>query len=53
MSEGEQTGWIRCRDSPVPEGYHTVTPWIISRDTARLLDFVREAFGAEEIAGPQ
>ena len=33
-----------------PEGYHTVTPWIISRDTAQLLDFVREAFGAEEIA---
>ena len=35
---------------PVPEGYHTVTTWIISRDTAQLLDFVREAFGAEEIA---
>jgi PhnB protein len=34
----------------VPEGYHAVTPWIISRDTARLLDFVKEAFGAEEIA---
>jgi PhnB protein len=35
---------------PVPEGYHAVTPWIISRDTARLLEFVKEAFGAEEIA---
>ena len=35
---------------PVPEGYHAVTPWIISRDTAGLLDFVKEAFGAEEIA---
>jgi uncharacterized glyoxalase superfamily protein PhnB len=35
---------------PVPEGYHTVTPWICSRDTARLLDFVKEAFGAEEMA---
>lgn len=34
---------------PVPEGYRTVTPWIISRDTAQLLDFVTEAFGAEEI----
>lgn len=34
----------------IPEGYGTVTPWIISRATARLLDFVREAFGAEEIA---
>src|ERR671911_1409104 len=35
---------------PVPEGYRAVTSWIISRDTARLLDFVKEAFGAEEIA---
>jgi len=36
--------------SPIPEGYHTATPWIISRDTARLLDFVKQAFGAEELA---
>jgi len=35
---------------PVPAGYHTVTPWLISRDTARLLDFVTAAFGAEELA---
>jgi uncharacterized glyoxalase superfamily protein PhnB len=40
---------------PVPEGYTTVTPWIIGHDTAGLLEFLREAFGAEEIvrvAGP-
>ncbi|HEX5993236.1 MAG TPA: VOC family protein [Thermomicrobiales bacterium] len=36
--------------SPVPEGYHTVTPWVISRDTAELIKFVTAAFGAEEIA---
>jgi PhnB protein len=35
---------------PVPEGYATVTPWVISRDTARLLDFVRDAFDAVELA---
>jgi PhnB protein len=35
---------------PVPEGYGTVTPWVISRDTARLIDFVTEAFGATELA---
>jgi len=35
---------------PIPEGYHSVTPWIISRDTAKLLDFVKQAFGAEELA---
>ena len=35
---------------PVPEGYTTVTPWLISRDTAQLIDYVKEAFDAEEIA---
>jgi PhnB protein len=35
---------------PVPEGYHAVTPWIISRDSARLIAFLEAAFGAEEIA---
>ncbi len=35
---------------PIPEGYHTVTPWMISRDTAGLIDFVKAAFEAEEIA---
>jgi PhnB protein len=34
----------------VPAGYHAVTPWIISRDTAGLIEFVGRAFGAEEIA---
>lgn len=33
---------------PIPEGYGTVTPWIISRDTAQLIDFVTQAFGATE-----
>ncbi|MFF8937891.1 VOC family protein [Streptomyces paradoxus] len=35
---------------PIPDGYHTVTPWIISRDTAGLIDYMKEAFDAEEIA---
>ncbi|MGW3648137.1 VOC family protein [Streptomyces sp. NPDC000878] len=35
---------------PVPQGYHTVTPWIISRDTVRLIDFMKRAFDAEELA---
>jgi len=32
-----------------PPGYATVTPWIISRDTARLIAFTKDAFGAEEL----
>ncbi|TDD64475.1 VOC family protein [Actinomadura darangshiensis] len=35
---------------PIPEGYTTVTPWIISRDTAAVIDFMTKAFDAEEIA---
>jgi uncharacterized glyoxalase superfamily protein PhnB len=35
---------------PIPAGYHSVTPWIVSRDTARVIEFLKEAFGAEEIA---
>jgi len=36
--------------NPIPEGYHAVTPFVISRDTARFLDFMTDAFGAEELA---
>jgi PhnB protein len=36
--------------STTPPGYGTVTPWIISADTARLIDFTKAAFGAEELA---
>ncbi|MBN6051432.1 VOC family protein, partial [Nonomuraea sp. RK-328] len=34
---------------PVPNGYTTVTPWVISHDTAAVIDYLREAFGAEEL----
>lgn len=34
----------------MPQGYHSVTPFIVSRHSATLLDFLKEAFGAEEIA---
>ncbi len=33
-----------------PEGYHSVTPWVITRDTGRFIAFVTEAFGAIELA---
>lgn len=50
MSAASDPGEAGAEIRPVPEGYYTVTPWIISRDTAKLLDFVKEAFGAKEIA---
>ena len=33
---------------PIPEGYHTVTPYLTVRGTARLIEFLERAFGAEE-----
>jgi PhnB protein len=33
---------------PIPEGYRTVTPYLIVEGAAELLDFVKKAFGAEE-----
>ncbi len=36
------------RVSPVPEGYHTVTPYLIAQDGEALAAFIKQAFGAEE-----
>lgn len=33
---------------PIPDGYRTVTPYLVVRDVPRLIDFVRQAFGATE-----
>jgi len=34
---------------PIPEGYGTVTPWVVTEDTRRLLEFIKDAFDAEEL----
>ena len=34
---------------PIPEGYHTVTPYLTVQGAAKLVDFLKQAFGAEEI----
>jgi PhnB protein len=34
---------------PVPEGYHTATPYLIVRGAAAAIDFYKQAFGAIEI----
>jgi PhnB protein len=35
---------------PIPDGYHTVTPYLIVSDAAKALDFYQNAFGATVIA---
>jgi len=33
---------------PIPDGYHSVTPYLIVRGVARLIDFLKQAFEATE-----
>ena len=33
---------------PIPEGYQTMTPFLTVHDAARVIEFYKEAFGAEE-----
>jgi PhnB protein len=34
---------------PIPEGYHTVTPYLAVQDGAQAIDFYKRAFGAKEV----
>lgn len=36
------------RVNPVPEGFHTVTPYVMTADARGFIDFARRAFGAEQ-----
>ncbi len=33
---------------PIPDGYHTVTPYLIAPGAAKLIDFLKQAFDARE-----
>ncbi len=40
---------------PIPEGYHTLTPFLSTTNAAKAIEFYKNAFGAHEIekhAGP-
>ena len=34
---------------PIPEGYHSVTPVLTVEGAAKLMEFLKRAFGAEEL----
>jgi PhnB protein len=34
---------------PIPDGYHSVTPYLMQSDCAGALEFYKKAFGAEEL----
>jgi uncharacterized glyoxalase superfamily protein PhnB len=34
---------------PIPEGFHNVTPYLVVPGVAKLIDFLKQAFGATEL----
>lgn len=38
----------KAKPKPIPEGYHTVTPYLIVHGVPKLIDFLVAAFGAKE-----
>jgi hypothetical protein len=39
---------------PIPEGFHSVTPYLVVRDAGGVIDFYKRALGAQEVmAGHQ
>lgn len=38
----------KAKVPPIPKGYHSLTPYLIVRDTAAAMDFYAKAFGAKE-----
>ena len=34
---------------PIPDGYHTLTPYLAVEDAAKAIDFYKQAFGATEL----
>jgi PhnB protein len=38
----------RTASSFIPEGYHTITPYLVAQDASALIDFVGKVFGGQE-----
>jgi PhnB protein len=42
-------GFMTNPVKPIPEGYHSATPYLIVKDAARAFEFYKRAFGATEL----
>jgi PhnB protein len=47
--EGGEASEEKKGVSPIPSGYHTVTPYLVAQDANAVIDFVKATFGGEEI----
>lgn len=34
---------------PIPDGYHSITPYLVVQEAAKLIDFLKQAFEAQEV----
>src|SRR4051812_35500321 len=41
---------MKNTSSPVPKGFHTVTPALVVRNAAEAIEFYKKALGAEELS---
>jgi PhnB protein len=39
---------MAAKVKPIPDGYHTVTPYLVCKDAAKALEFYAKAFNAKE-----
>jgi PhnB protein len=37
---------------PIPEGYHSLTPYLTVRGAAKAIDFLKRAFGTNNARAP-
>jgi len=55
MTTGPEGGQISAKDelekkvNPIPRGFRTVTPYLIAENGPALIEFAKQAFGAEEM----
>ena len=40
---------MNAHAKPIPEGYHTATPYLIITNAAKAIEFYQEVFGAKEL----
>src|SRR5439155_13981458 len=43
-----QEDLVMTKAKPIPDGYHTATPYLIADDAAKAIEFYKKAFGASE-----
>jgi uncharacterized glyoxalase superfamily protein PhnB len=43
------TAAVKRSVQPIPDGVHTVTPYLVVAGIPKLIDFLKQAFGAQEV----